>query len=68
MNRTRGRPRMLTMLSGLAVMALVSADPLACQPNDEQPMLPIFHVSEMAPLAVHISADYYPMPCLDAAI
>ena len=28
----------------LAFGSLAAADPLACQPNAEQPMLPIFHI------------------------
>lgn len=27
-----------------AIVSVAAADPLACQPNDQQPMLPIFHL------------------------
>ena len=36
---------MLKLLAFAACITLATADgPLACQPNDKQPMLPIFHI------------------------
>ena len=34
----------LRVLGGLAALGLAAADPLACQPNEEQPMLPLYHI------------------------
>jgi len=35
---------LFTVLVMIISMSIVSADPLACQPNAEQPMLPIYHI------------------------
>ena len=33
-----------TLSAAALSLALAAADPLACQPNDEFPMLPIYHL------------------------
>lgn len=34
----------VVLLGAAGLLSVVSGDPLACQPNDEQPMLPTFHI------------------------